>query len=231
MPFKDTQLTSIVKISKETGHSLEYLKSLQKSGKVYGVVTDTDILLDHSLLAPRRKIKRTRTLKRICSWCNTEFYRGGAERANDFCGKECKLNFYPIRRAQLSNRKDKPCSKCKDIKNIEEFAKRKTSIDGYSTVCKDCMNILWVCSAYNITEVEYKQLLKLQAGRCAICNGPPEIRSYLYVDHSHDTGEVRGLLCHSCNLGLSNFKDNKQVIEKSIIYLDNPPIKKIRTSP
>lgn len=51
---------------------------------------------------------------------------------------------------------------------------------------------------YRITIEDYERLLESQGGVCAICKTPP--RSYrLAVDHCHDSGAVRGLLCVSCN--------------------------------
>lgn len=44
----------------------------------------------------------------------------------------------------------------------------------------------------------YETILAAQGGGCAICGNPPKTRR-LDCDHAHKTGEVRGLLCHSCN--------------------------------
>ena len=51
---------------------------------------------------------------------------------------------------------------------------------------------------YGITQREYEALLSAQDGRCAICTRVPRSRR-LAVDHDHNTGKVRGLLCYTCN--------------------------------
>jgi len=51
-----------------------------------------------------------------------------------------------------------------------------------------------------MTLAEYDQLFAAQGGVCAICKRPPTRgRNTLDVDHCHDTGRVRGLLCSHCN--------------------------------
>lgn len=56
-----------------------------------------------------------------------------------------------------------------------------------------------------------------QGGVCAICECPDKKR--LSVDHDHQTGKIRGLLCANCNLALGNFKDDPDRLAKAIVYL------------
>lgn len=53
-------------------------------------------------------------------------------------------------------------------------------------------------SRTGIDLAEYERLLAAQGGHCALCPNEPRTRR-LHVDHDHRTGEVRGLLCYSCN--------------------------------
>lgn len=76
---------------------------------------------------------------------------------------------------------------------------------------------------YGITKQQYDEMLKRQQYCCAICfihleKTPKKI---LDVDHCHSNGEIRGLLCNSCNQALGLFKDNKQYISMAIQYLEN----------
>lgn len=52
---------------------------------------------------------------------------------------------------------------------------------------------------YNLTIEEYYQMLSEQKGVCKLCSKPPKGKRPLVVDHHHASGEVRGLLCYSCN--------------------------------
>lgn len=60
---------------------------------------------------------------------------------------------------------------------------------------------------YGLTEQGYKDILEKYGNKCAICEKTPKER--LRVDHSHGTGNVRGLLCHKCNTALGLFDDNE----------------------
>lgn len=69
---------------------------------------------------------------------------------------------------------------------------------------------------YGITLVDYNEMLLKQNCRCKICDTES---SGLVVDHCHSSGDVRGLLCKNCNVGLGYFKDNPERIEKAAQYL------------
>lgn len=76
---------------------------------------------------------------------------------------------------------------------------------------------------YNITLDDYFIILKEQDGKCAICNATESSHKNktLSVDHCHTTGKIRGLLCHHCNAGLGQFRDNIEVLKNAIKYLKN----------
>lgn len=73
-------------------------------------------------------------------------------------------------------------------------------------------------SRHQMTVSQYDVLFEKQKGRCAIC-GRSQEGLRLAVDHSHQTGERRGLLCRACNLGLGNFLDNPSALRSAIRYL------------
>ena len=62
-------------------------------------------------------------------------------------------------------------------------------------------------------------MLKSQQGTCLICGRPPG-KYRLSVDHSHETGEVRGLLCARCNRGIGLFWDDPVIFRRAADYLE-----------
>ena len=71
---------------------------------------------------------------------------------------------------------------------------------------------------YGLTLGAYQEMFTRQGGRCAICGAPPGKRA-LAVDHNHETGEVRALLCARCNVGIGGFRDDPELLAAAIVYL------------
>ena len=74
---------------------------------------------------------------------------------------------------------------------------------------------------FGITLDDYHQLLDEQNGKCAICGIDQKDASKMFaVDHNHETGQIRGLLCLYCNRMLGDAKDNIESLRKAIEYLE-----------
>lgn len=136
----------------------------------------------------------------------------------------------------------KKCSVCGQEKPISEFYNCKTKKDGKSYRCKECDNEArkkWkennpekaklsnrkktLKNKYGITIEEYNQLLKRQDFQCAICGTKTQKHSYqknFNIDHNHETGEIRGLLCTACNRGIGLLQDNPTILRKAADYLE-----------
>lgn len=134
--------------------------------------------------------------------------------------------------------KMKKCFRCKRDLELSEFWKNKRNKDGLQTYCKKCHYSLagslldgdtrekyleirrsrHLKSKYNISIEEYERLLHKQGGSCAICD-TTLFGKKLAVDHDHETGAIRGLLCGNCNRGLGMFKDNPLYLKQAIKYL------------
>lgn len=76
---------------------------------------------------------------------------------------------------------------------------------------------------YPIDDSAYEELFGRQRGRCGICAKPPEEGKRLFVDHDHETGFVRGLLCNRCNVGIGMLGDTDADLRRAYWYLEEPP--------
>tara|TARA_R110002167_G_scaffold71719_2_gene202249 strand:- start:34 stop:438 length:405 start_codon:yes stop_codon:yes gene_type:complete len=131
----------------------------------------------------------------------------------------------------------KKCSKCKEEKEFSEFYKDKRSPDNLGYTCKVCsktknaqyyidnktkFKVYNLSKNYGVSQEDFIALLKEQDSRCKICgvNTLEESGKTLHLDHCHDSGKVRGLLCQTCNTGLGHFRDNVSNLKKAIKYLE-----------
>ena len=72
---------------------------------------------------------------------------------------------------------------------------------------------------YNITEDIYRDYITSNKGCCPICKESLDWSGIPHVDHDHETGEFRGVLCGQCNVGLGSFRDNVTSLENAKQYL------------
>jgi len=72
---------------------------------------------------------------------------------------------------------------------------------------------------YGIDEKQWQAINDKQGGVCAICDSPPKKRR-LHTDHDHKTGQIRGILCFSCNYGLRWFKDKASLLSRAARYIE-----------
>ncbi|MES2904584.1 MAG: endonuclease VII domain-containing protein [Pseudomonadota bacterium] len=73
---------------------------------------------------------------------------------------------------------------------------------------------------YGLSAGDFAALRDGQGNRCAICETPAPEGKNLYVDHCHETGGVRGLLCGACNLGLGKLGDTLAALRRALRYLE-----------
>lgn len=82
-------------------------------------------------------------------------------------------------------------------------------------------------ATFGITIEQYDEMEMSQDGLCAICREPeivadpknPEVMKRLAVDHNHENGQIRGLLCQRCNMGLGYFRDDPRLLNLAADYL------------
>lgn len=131
--------------------------------------------------------------------------------------------------------REKYCYVCKRILPDDSFAKNSTKTGEVRQECRECdtrqrkerkdrekerdpllVRDKYLRKKYNISLKDYNEMLLKQNKLCCIC----EEELDLVVDHDHDTGEVRGLLCNLCNTSLGGFKDSISSLKKAIQYLE-----------
>lgn len=85
--------------------------------------------------------------------------------------------------------------------------------------CKLCRRDYDWQYSYGVSPEQYYELWQEQDGKCKICGKELKDGEYLQIDHNAETGEIRGLLCRNCNLGLGNFQDKSENLIKAAEYL------------
>ncbi|MER8044035.1 endonuclease VII domain-containing protein [Streptomyces sp. NPDC094032] len=114
----------------------------------------------------------------------------------------------------------KYCRKCERIKPHSEWDRNKRASDGLSTRCKPCRAAEGRAShlkrQYGMTEAERDEMITSQGGLCCICQKVPAV----HVDHCHETGRVRGVLCFNCNSAIGKLGDDPDVLRRAIAYLE-----------
>jgi hypothetical protein len=132
----------------------------------------------------------------------------------------------------------KICSKCGIEKPLTDYHKRSNRPCGVRSQCKECykeypvnlkrrkgyMRQYDLNKSYGITVDQYNELYNNQNGKCAICDKTVEEKhkgrkKNLCIDHCHDEGFIRGLLCDSCNRGIGLFEDDPELLLKAATYL------------
>jgi hypothetical protein len=101
---------------------------------------------------------------------------------------------------------------------------RSIAKKAYTKKTYDKRRLKKIRDAYGVPDEEYHEMHAEQNGRCAICGEPETLVKKgrvisLSVDHDHNSGKARGLLCNVCNRGLGLFRDNIDYLKNAIDYL------------
>ena len=83
-----------------------------------------------------------------------------------------------------------------------------------------------LAAIFSITPEEYDLILAEQGGGCGICSKPPKPGKRHAVDHDHQTGFVRGLLCFYCNKRVLGAR-TAEVLVKTAAYVTDPPARRV----
>ena len=166
------------------------------------------------------------------------------EKSNINRDSGCKIVIGTLESRELREHDKKYCPKCKKIKTLRSFNKSKNSNFGYSSHCRLCSRRLGkkyhnkekkqleyrnkkdifrnnkLKRDFGITLEEYNKKLKKQNNKCMVYgNTPKENRKALAIDHNHNTGEVRDLLCGNCNAAVGFLKENIVIAKEMVKYI------------
>lgn len=128
------------------------------------------------------------------------------------------------------HRHGRNCTVCGEFKEAKHFnlERDEKALNGITmrAQCRPCReHIKWktfIKRTYGIDADIYYAMLESQDYKCAVCGieGNNSInKTKMFIDHCHDSGNVRGLLCSKCNIGLGNFNDDTQTLKNAIAYL------------
>ena len=116
------------------------------------------------------------------------------------------------------------CIKCKeekpaDIINFPPHNKKRNGLDSWCRICRASYRNEIARGRFRSVAPD-NLIRELRAVmECTICGDLPTNGKCHSIDHDHKTGQIRGVLCSSCNLGLGKFKDDPQLLEFARIYL------------
>jgi Recombination endonuclease VII len=149
---------------------------------------------------------------------------------------------------------EKQCNSCGKTKPTSMFYKDLGIADGHATLCKSCRDVAmrkwreehreeynkymrefragnkdWAKDTdlkrtYGIGLEDYKRMLEEQGHVCKLCKKPPQGKRPLVVDHNHETGEIRGLLCYGCNRKIVILDKSIEEREAAIAYVKGKSI-------
>jgi len=116
------------------------------------------------------------------------------------------------------------CKQCAVTKTIKNKNARPPMTEEQEAQYRKSQRKWHLKKTYNLTLKDYDIMLTEQHNCCKICKCKAysernAFREHLVVDHCHLTGDVRGLLCHQCNVALGGFKDDLELLEKALNYL------------
>jgi len=182
------------------------------------------------------------TTSKICTSCNLQlpldlFHLNG--QSADGYNYTCRPCSAVQAKAHMSKAKstlqerqasvtEKTCRRCQKVKPTSEYGTATRNSDGWAHICRPCntaeARAKRMETKYGLRPLGYWKLADRQDQSCAICSTPFDKVKQLCVDHDHESGLVRGLLCLNCNGSLGTFGDNIEGLERAIEYLRQPQI-------
>lgn len=161
-------------------------------------------------------------MKKTCKKCQKLL---GFDQFHKKLGKPiaiCKTCVAPMQREYYLKNRDKKLKRAREYRNKHRerinFLQRKRLRENLLARRENISKLLMRNYGINL---EFKEkLLEFQRGRCDICDCVLKNTSSAFVDHDHDTGFIRGLLCKHCNSAIGLLKEDYQIMKRAIEYID-----------
>ena len=160
---------------------------------------------------------------KVCTKCGKElpatleyFYK-----VKDGLNTRCKSCIKKYKRKWYEKNEEKVLRKRKEnyFSNHDDSLKKSRA---YRENNKSLLRVRELETNYGVEEIEIVSLMDSQRGCCAICGNSlvsPYSKKSFSVDHDHNTGRVRGLLCFPCNTSLGSLKESIDILESMIRYI------------
>ena len=127
---------------------------------------------------------------------------------------------------------------CSNCNQYGDFGPDPRSIDALQSNCRACrrsyqrwqgLRRFWPGSTAEQAKINFNKLFTEQDGCCAVCNKhQSEMNRAISVDHDHETGQVRGLLCGACNRAIGILKDSADTLDKAATYLRRSKLRLVK---
>lgn len=127
------------------------------------------------------------------------------------CGSNLPWSMFPGNGLTKGRSKNPNCKDCIN----SSFKTRWGKDTEFTQKARRASRVSHLKRTYGITIAEYERMFEEQKGRCKICHSGED----LCVDHCHQTGKIRGLLCRDCNKALGIFKDSPTLLWSAVEYL------------
>ncbi len=130
---------------------------------------------------------------------------------------------------------ERRCARCHNWKPFVEFCVNRSKTNGVHMYCRSCSvadrnpkplrRKYYLKGKYRLSLEQFEHLYLSQKGLCAICNREilidrDEHGMCVHIDHCHETGVIRGLLCSKCNIGIGHFVNSPELLRKAAEYLE-----------
>jgi hypothetical protein len=162
---------------------------------------------------------------KTCTKCGlvkplTEFYRATGTR--DGLRGDCKACFQARAKARyplVREERIAAAQRCRD-ENPDRYRANQRRMRS-TPEGKERQRAGHLKRKYGITIEQYDELLAAQGGRCAICRREPRPDISLHLDHDHESGQLRGILCFRCNNSLGDLDDDPTLLQAALQYLES----------